>query len=99
MAAIGAHVVRATLTNLVLSGQNAAARDQAFGIGDELFAAPFNAADGSGANVGVGSRFTRMPRADLRGTGQWASKPAKAKLETHDVNGSTPTWAGPSRPT
>lgn len=71
--AIGAHVVQATLTNLVLSGQNAAALDQAFTIGDELFAAPFNAADGSGANVGVGSRFTRMPRADLRGSGQWAN--------------------------
>ncbi len=73
ISAIGAHVVQATLTNLVLSGQNASARDQAFEIGDELFAAPFNAADGSGANVGVGSRFTRMPRADLRGTGQWAN--------------------------
>jgi cytochrome c peroxidase len=35
--------------------------------------------DGGGANVGRGQRFTRTPRADLTGTGQWATHfPARA---------------------
>jgi hypothetical protein len=46
---------------------------EAFEIGDELFATQFNALDGAGANVGNGQRFTRVPRADLRGPGQWRS--------------------------
>lgn len=44
---------------------------QAFQLGDELFATAFNALDGGGANVGNGQRFTRMPRADLKGSGDW----------------------------
>jgi hypothetical protein len=44
---------------------------EAFEVGDVLFATQFNALDGSGANVGNGQRFTRVPRADLRGNGQW----------------------------
>ena len=77
--ALGGHIVQATLTNLVLAGNNAGALTLAFGHGDDMFAAKFNAADGSGANVGVGSRFTRMPRADLKGAGQWATHtPARA---------------------
>jgi hypothetical protein len=44
---------------------------EAFEIGDELFATQFNAIDGGGANVGRGQRFTRVPRADLKGTGEW----------------------------
>ena len=44
---------------------------EAFELGDELFATPFNALDGGGANVGRGQRFTRVPRADLRGRGEW----------------------------
>jgi hypothetical protein len=56
-----------------------AAAALAFDHGDQMFAAKFNAADGSGANVGNGSRFTRMPRADLVGAGQWATHtPARA---------------------
>ena len=43
----------------------------AFEIGDELFATAFNAVDGGGANVGRGQRYTRVPRADLRGRGEW----------------------------
>ena len=77
--ALGGHIVQSTLTNLVLGGNNAAALSLAFGNGDAMFAAKFNAADGSGANVGANSRFTRMPRADLKGTGQWANHaPARA---------------------
>jgi hypothetical protein len=44
---------------------------EAFEIGDELFATAFNALDGGGANVGRGQRFTRVPRADLKGGGEW----------------------------
>ncbi|MDB4980346.1 MAG: hypothetical protein JWM82_1098 [Myxococcales bacterium] len=79
VASIGGHVVQATLTNLVQSGQNAAAFASASAQGDALFQTGFNAADGGGANVGAGLRFTRMPRADLSGTGQWANhQPARA---------------------
>jgi hypothetical protein len=44
---------------------------EAFELGDELFGTQFNALDGGGANVGRGQRYTRVPRADLRGTGEW----------------------------
>ncbi len=44
---------------------------EAFELGDELFATAFNALDGGGANVGRGQRYTRVPRADLRGRGEW----------------------------
>jgi cytochrome c peroxidase len=45
---------------------------EAFECGDELFATTFNALDGIGAKVGDGSRFARVPRADLTGAGEWA---------------------------
>ena len=57
---------------LVQGGQAAEAYEDAFEIGDEMFEARFNALDGVGANVGDGTRFTRVPRADLNGPGQWA---------------------------
>jgi len=44
----------------------------AFEVGDELFEHPFTAAEGVGANVGQGIRFTLIPRADLTGEQQWA---------------------------
>jgi hypothetical protein len=43
----------------------------AFDCGDALFSAVFNELDGIGARVGQGRRFTRTPRADLRGAGEW----------------------------
>ena len=46
---------------------------ETFECGDELFDAMFNAVDGVGANVGDGGRFTRVPRADLTGPGEWAT--------------------------
>jgi hypothetical protein len=77
--AIGGHIVQSTLTNQVIAGQTAAAFTSAFAVGDGMFAARFNASDGGGANVGAGSRYTRMPRADLTGAGQWAThSPARA---------------------
>ncbi len=42
-----------------------------FDCGDELFSAPFNDVDGAGANVGDGGRFTRVPRTDQAGPGEW----------------------------
>lgn len=45
----------------------------AFDCGDELFETVFNALDGVGANVGGGQRFTRIPRADRVGAGEWAT--------------------------
>jgi cytochrome c551/c552 len=69
----GGHIVQSTLTNEVIAGNNAQAFSQCFSSGDGFFAASFNGGDGGGANVGVGERYTRMPRADLAGAGQWAS--------------------------
>jgi hypothetical protein len=45
--------------------------EEVFEAGDEFFDTAFNALDGGGANVGRGQRFTRFPRADLRGPGEW----------------------------
>jgi hypothetical protein len=76
---VGGHIVQSTLTNQVKAGQNAAAFATAFADGDAFFGASFNGADGGGANVGAGQRYTRMPRADLTGSGQWATHtPARA---------------------
>ncbi|MGF1560778.1 MAG: di-heme oxidoredictase family protein [Geminicoccaceae bacterium] len=44
----------------------------AFEAGDELTEALFTAERGVGAHVAAGQRFTRYPRADLKGDGEWA---------------------------
>ena len=46
---------------------------EAFECGDALFSDVFNELDGTGARVGQGRRFTRFPRADLSGPGEWAT--------------------------
>ncbi len=46
--------------------------EQAFEEGDELFETRFTAADGVGANVMEGQRFTRVPRADKNDFREWA---------------------------
>ena len=52
--------------------------DQVFEAGDEFFDTEFNMLDGGGANVGRGQRYTRIPRADLRGAGEWLNhQPAR----------------------
>jgi len=66
------HLDQAELLALVQNNQTEEAFDEAFEHGDELFETVFNAIDGVGANVGNGQRFTRIPRADLSGPGQWA---------------------------
>lgn len=81
------------LNRLVTSGRRAEAFILAFERGDEIFGAVFNALDGIGANVGNGERFTRIPRADLTGEGQWfAHTPprvtgpnAQACFECHNI--------------
>lgn len=65
------HVDQAILVELVKQGRDADAFTQAFELGDALFETVFTAVDGAGANVGEGQRFTRIPRADLDGYGQW----------------------------
>ncbi len=69
--AAAVHVDQQELLDLVLAGQDDEAFDEAFELGDELFATLFNAIDGVGANVGRGQRFTRLPRSDLKGAGEW----------------------------
>jgi hypothetical protein len=69
--ALAVHVSQTELRDLVAAGKNDVAFDEAFELGDELFATQFNALDGGGANVGRGQRFTRVPRADLRAGDEW----------------------------
>ena len=66
------HFDQSNALDLVRSGAGEAAFEGAFEEGDELFETTFNALDGVGANVGDGTRFTRVPRADLDGVGEWA---------------------------
>ena len=67
------HADQWTFSTMVSSGQYDDAFELAFEQGDELFATAFNALDGVGANVGDGQRFTRVPRADLYGSAEWAT--------------------------
>ncbi len=67
------HVDQLHLLELVQAGDTELAFEEAFEMGDELFETVFNALDGAGANVGEGMRFTRVPRADLTGPGEWAN--------------------------
>jgi len=66
-------VEQAELTQMVIDGDDFGAFDLAFTLGDLIFGVPFTAVQGSGANVGEGLRYTRMPRADLTGAGEWAN--------------------------
>ena len=67
------HIAQQDLAAMVANGDSQAAYEMAFSMGDELFEVQFNALDGVGANVGQGQRFTRVPRADLDGEGEWAN--------------------------
>ena len=61
------------LNALIAEGQAAAAFEWAFEAGDELSEFDFTRDQGVGANIGEGRRFTRIPRADLTGPGEWAT--------------------------
>lgn len=67
-----APVDQAALTALAAKDAKAAFL-QAFDAGDELTEATFTSARGVGAKVREGQLFTRMPRADLAGDGEWAA--------------------------
>ena len=73
----------------------------AFECGDLLFEFQFNAVDGAGANVGDGLRFSRVPRADKTGVGEWFNHfPARetgpnAEACNH-CHSTPPTGAGPA---
>jgi mono/diheme cytochrome c family protein len=66
-------VDQADLNDLVANGQGNAAFMQAFEAGDEISEFDFTSDQGVGANIGEGRRFTRFPRADLNGAGEWAT--------------------------
>ncbi len=61
------------LTVMVEAGQAAEAFLDAFEAGDELTEHAFTQDAGVGANIGEGRIFTRFPRADLVGPGEWAT--------------------------
>lgn len=64
------HIDQTMLTALTQANPDLAF-ETAFEVGDALFETVFNARDGVGGNVGNGQRFTRVPRADLRGGTEW----------------------------
>lgn len=67
----------ASITQKALNVLNEANPEEAFHYafeaGDELTEAVFTAERGAGAFVSEQARFTRYPRADLNGDGQWAN--------------------------
>src|SRR5262245_40735663 len=67
------HADQAEFIELVTEGQSQKAFRRAFDSGNELFSATFKAVEGGGAYVGQELRFTRVPRADLAGPGEWAN--------------------------
>lgn len=67
---VGVHCIQSELNAITDRAERAL---EAFECGDELFEFQYNAVDGSGAQVGQGKRFTRVPRADLDGIGEWAN--------------------------
>ena len=66
-------VQQSDLNALVADGQTLDAFLRAFEAGDELSEHDFTAEEGVGANIGEGRIFTRIPRADLTGEGEWAT--------------------------
>ncbi|SLN54167.1 hypothetical protein TRL7639_02833 [Falsiruegeria litorea R37] len=58
--------------NQLLAKDRLAAFEQAFEVGDEITEATYTLEDGAGAAVAPGQSFTRLPRADRTGAGEWA---------------------------
>ncbi|WP_164659726.1 di-heme oxidoredictase family protein [Tropicibacter sp. Alg240-R139] len=58
--------------NRLLAEDRLTAFEHAFEAGDEITEATYTLKDGAGAAVAAGQSFTRLPRADLTGTGEWA---------------------------
>lgn len=95
------HISQQELNTLLATDKHKAFM-KAFDVGDELFEHRFKANDGAGANIGNGERFTRVPRADLKGESQWAAHYPKRvtgpNAESCDVCHGTPfgDGAGPA---
>jgi len=70
---VAAHTAQISFLRIAALETREDAFNEIFELGDELFDTDFNSLDGGGANVGNGMRFTRVPRADLKGETQWAS--------------------------
>jgi cytochrome c peroxidase len=66
-------VFQEELTRFLELGLGPAGFRWGFAQGEELFEAEYSILDGGGANVGGGQRYTRVPRADLSGSGEWAT--------------------------
>ncbi len=67
------HTRQVSFVRIAATSSREEAFHEIFELGDELFDTDFNTLDGGGANVGNGMRFTRVPRADLKGETQWAN--------------------------
>jgi len=67
------HINQQSLNHMIEQGDQERAFTTAFEVGDELFEHEYTAAEGIGANVGNGQRFSLVPRADLDQPGQWAA--------------------------
>jgi hypothetical protein len=68
-----AHLDQGALRDGERRGRNAVVFDEAYRAGESLFRRHFADTDGVGCRVGTGSRFTRVPRADLITPGNWAT--------------------------
>ena len=68
------HTSQAELNGASSAGSPSARFTLAFDRGDQEFSHQFSAAEGGGANVGDGGRYSRMPRADLKQAGQWVEE-------------------------
>jgi len=89
------HVDQAYLTAQVVAGKNQEVFKYAFGKGDIIFGTAFTKDQGGGAKVDADERYTRMPRADATGPGEWANQiplrptgpNAQACVECHNLPG------------
>jgi hypothetical protein len=77
--AFAEHVDQDELNGLTQAGDTAGAFALAFAAGNEMFQTSFNMVDGGGAVVHGHERYTRVPRADQKDTGEWFTHvPARA---------------------
>jgi cytochrome c551/c552 len=89
------HVDQSYLTEQATAGKNLDVFKYAFGKGDILFGTFYTQAQGGGAKVDGSERYTRMPRADATGDGEWARHDplratgpnAQACVECHNLPG------------
>ena len=89
------HVDQNYLTAQVSAGKNQDVFKYAFNKGDIIFGTEFTKDQGGGARVDADESYTRMPRADATGPGEWANQMpprptgpnAQACVECHNLPG------------